>query len=412
MTRRNLLELILNGEGSGLEFKRDQLRPEKLAREIVALANLRGGRVLLGVADHGSIVGLQRSDLERWVMDTVFGHMIHPTIFPYYEEVQVDEDTRVAVITVTEGTQKPYVVRYRGAEDIFVRLGSTTRRASREQQLQLFARGGLINAEELPVSGTGIEHLSLKRISDYLLNFFEEDASSYSRDNWYNKLCDFSFMTDRPDDSPVCTIAGLVLFGHSPRRLLPVAGIRWMAFEGLDRDKAALDDRVLDGPLAPLRGRSGRVLSPGLIEECVAVMHAFITAEASPSGGSMRRQKQYLFPVKAVRESIVNAVSHRDWTRPGHVEVVRYSDRLEVQSPGGLPNSMTIQKMIGGRRAWRNPITVRALCDYGYADARGLGVRRTVIPLVRECSGREPLYVATEDFVRVAMPRGAGGTVE
>lgn len=76
MRSEDILELIANGENSAVEFKRDDLRPEQLAREIVALANFQGGRVLLGVEDDGTISGIQRPDLEHWVMDTVFSRHV------------------------------------------------------------------------------------------------------------------------------------------------------------------------------------------------------------------------------------------------------------------------------------------------------------------------------------------------
>ncbi len=143
MKRSELLELIAGGENSEVEFKRDDLRPEQLVREVVALANFQGGRVLLGVEDDGSITGIQRDHLERWVMDAVFGRVVHPMILPFYEEVPIDDVRRVAVITVMQGATKPYVVRYRGREDIYIRVGSSTSRlASREQQARLFAAGG------------------------------------------------------------------------------------------------------------------------------------------------------------------------------------------------------------------------------------------------------------------------------
>ena len=82
MTKSDLLELISNGENSGVEFKSDDLRPEKIAKEVVAMANLRGGRILLGVEDDGTITGIRRPDLETWVMDTVFGRKVHPMILP------------------------------------------------------------------------------------------------------------------------------------------------------------------------------------------------------------------------------------------------------------------------------------------------------------------------------------------
>ena len=163
MTRSDLLELIGHGENSGVEFKSDDVRPEQLAKEVVALTNFQGGRILLGVEDDGTITGIRRGDLERWVMDTVFGRKVHPMILPFYEEIQVDDQRRVAVVSVTQGTTKPYVVRHNDREDIYVRAGSTSRLATREQQARLFAIGGMIRAELLPVSGSGFHDLSRAR---------------------------------------------------------------------------------------------------------------------------------------------------------------------------------------------------------------------------------------------------------
>jgi ATP-dependent DNA helicase RecG len=108
-----------------------------------------------------------------------------------------------------------------------------------------------------------------------------------------------------------------------------------------------------------------------------------------------------------VREGVVNAFAHRDWTRLEDVEIVRYSDRLEIKSPGALLNSMTIEKMLVGQRSHRNPVIVEVLRDYGYADARGMGVRKKIVPLVRQQNGVDPEFVATVDYLLVRMPRGA-----
>ena len=77
MLKTELLELIANGENSGVEFKRDDIRPEQLAKEVVAMANFQGGRVLLGVEDDGTVSSIQRPDLEEWVMN-IFQNKIHP----------------------------------------------------------------------------------------------------------------------------------------------------------------------------------------------------------------------------------------------------------------------------------------------------------------------------------------------
>lgn len=407
MNKSELLELIANGENSGVEFKRDDLRPEQLAKEVVALANFQGGRILLGVDDDGTMTGIQRADLEQWVMDTVFGRYVHPMIIPFYEEVQVEEKQRVAVITVSQGATKPYVVRHQDRQDIYIRVGSTSRLATREQQARLYALGGMLHAELLPVSGSGLADLSLDRLKDYLSTIVGDKTPPASDEEWRMRLCGLGFMVEREDGPAVCTIAGLVLFGHSPRRLLHQAGIRWMAFEGEDKTYRALDDRVIDGPLLALWKKDDRgnreLREDGLIEKLVDAMQPFVSEEAGEVDESMRRERRWLYPVEALREAIVNALAHRDWTRYEEIEVSRFGERLEVLSPGALQNSMTVEKMIAGQRSPRNSLIVEVLRDYGYVDARGMGVRNKIIPLLRERNGTEPEFIATEDHLRLVM---------
>ena len=97
-----------------------------------------------------------------------------------------------------------------------------------------------------------------------------------------------------------------------------------------------------------------------------------------------------------------------DWTRVEDVEVVRYADRLEVKSPGALQNSMTIEKMLAGQRSPRNPLIVDVLRDYGYVDARGMGVRTKIVPLLVSHNGVAPEFEVTDDYLTVRMFRGAG----
>lgn len=102
---------------------------------------------------------------------------------------------------------------------------------------------------------------------------------------------------------------------------------------------------------------------------------------------------------------IVNALAHRDWTGSIDIEVTICSDRLEVITPGALQNSMTVEKMIAGQRSLRNPLIVEVLRDYGYVDARGMGIRTKVIPLMRRENGTEPVFEATDDFLKTSLYR-------
>ena len=409
MLKSELLELIANGESSGVEFKRDDVRPEQLAKEIVALANFQGGRLLLGVEDDGSISGLTRADTERWVMDTVFGRYVHPMILPFYEEVALEEGRRVAIITIQPGVTKPYVLRHNDREDIYIRVGTISRLASREQQARLFASGAMLHPETLAVSGTGLADLSTERLTDYLIEYLKDATVPASAAAWEDRLTGLGLMTPSPEGRHVCSIAGLVLFGRNPRRALPQAGVRWMAFAGKTKEYRALDDTLLDGPLVALTRRSGtgitEVVESGLLERIVDRITPFISTESATVNEGLRRERSWDYPVEALREALLNAVIHRDWTRSVEVEIVAYSDRIEITSPGALQNSMTVEKMLAGQRSPRNPLLVDIMRDYGYVDARGMGVRRKIVPLVRAQSGEDVRFEATEDFVRVIMPK-------
>ena len=410
MTRTELFELIANGENSGVELERDDARPEELAKGVVAFANFQGGRILLGVEDDGTISGLQRDDLKHWVMNTVFGRYVHPMIVPFYEEMKIDEQHSVAMIRVSQGATKPYVVRDHDREDIYIRLGSTSRLATQEQQERLYGLAGILRAEQLPVSGSGLVDLDRNRLRNYLSSIIGDRQTPADDAAWYKRLCGLGFMTESKGELPVCTIAGLVLFGHTPRRLLPQSGARWTAFESQDKTCKPIDDRMLDGPLVSLRNLSpdggNEIVENGLIDNLIEAMRPFISKEANEIDPSMPRERSWLYPIEAIRESIVNALAHRDWTRYDEIEVVRYADRLEISSPGALRNPMTVEKMIEGQRLSHNSLITYDLRDYGYIEHHGMGVSKKIIPLLCEHNGTEPVFEATEDHVKVAMHKG------
>lgn len=408
MLHSHLLEIIKNGENSGVEFKRDDIRPEELAKEIVALANLQGGMVLLGVEDNGTISGISRDKHEEWVMN-IFRDKIHPFINPYYEEVTIAEK-RIAIITIERGLAKPYVLRHNGQERIYIRIGSTSRDATREQQSSLYSSGGLLHAETLPVSGTSIDSLDMNRIRNYLQDIIEDPEIPQNEQQWLERLIGLGLLTERKNvEAPCATIAGIICFGINPRRYLPQSGIRVMAFSGEDKTYKALIDEVVNGPLLKTvkKDKVGNIetIDAGLIEKLTTLLRAFISEESNEIDAGMQRLRKWLYPWDAIRETIINAIIHRDWTRPVDIEIAIYSNRIEIISPGAMQNSMTIEKMKAGQRSPRNPILVGIMRDYGYVDARGMGVRVKIIPLMRTQNNSEPEFVANEDFLKVVLKR-------
>jgi ATP-dependent DNA helicase RecG len=408
MLKTELLEIIANGENSGVEFKRDDIRPEQFAKEAVAFANLQGGRILLGVEDDGTISGMQRSDVQEWVFN-VFRDKIHPQIIPFYEEIKFENDRTVAIITVSPGISKPYVVRHNNREDIYIRIGNRAEHATREQQMGLFESGGLLHVEALPVPGADYSCFDMEKLNFYLNIILNDPETPTTNEQWIKRLLQMGFMAEDGLGNKVCSIAGLLCFGINPRRYLPQFGLRVMSFAGDDKEYQAQLDEILEYPLIgrwrKTESEPKELIGNGLIEEFSSAIKPFITLESSEIDENMRRELSWFYPWEALRETVINALAHRDWTRSIDIEISNYSDRIEIISPGRFQNSMNVDKMIAGQRSHRNSLIVGVLRDYGYVDARGMGVRTKVIPAMRNINKTDPIFEATEDYIKTILPR-------
>jgi ATP-dependent DNA helicase RecG len=406
MLKTELLEILANGENSGVEFQRDDIRPEQLAKEVVAMANFQGGRILLGVEDDGVISGVQRSDLEEWALN-VFQSKIHPMILPFYEEIKLDDGKVVAIVSFPIGIAKPYVLRHNGKEEIYIRVGTTSRLATREQQMRLFELGGMLHTELMPVPRTDISCLDDARLMNYVRDILCDPDVPQSPEEWQARLLGLGFLTEAAGNI-FCTIAGLVLFGKSPRRYLKQAGLRVMAFNGDDKEYQAALDEIIDGPMVGRWDNTGSgktMLDAGVIERFMFAIKPFISQQAAGIDENLRRETQWFYPLEAVREALINSLAHRDWTRFVEIEVSGYSNRLEVISPGALPNSMTVEKMKAGQRSPRNTIIMEVLRDYGYVDYRGMGVRTKIVPLTKALTGKDPEFELTDDHLKTVLYR-------
>ena len=392
--------IIARGENAKTEFKRADrgLRPPRLAREIVAFANMNGGLIVLGVDDDGTVSGVTRDNLQAWLMDTVIGRHVDPQLIPDYEEFIVDGKP-IAIVTVPAGAAKPYGVRQQDRIDYYVRLGDTTQRAGREQMARLFQSGGLVSVEKMPVRGSSLADLDLRRLEDYFLNVLGEDRM----DDWQRTLLNRELLIAdewRPEVR-CCSYAACVLFAREPRRRMPQAGIRLLAFPGTDLDYDANLDEVLDLPFVGLQERGERkFVEQSVPNRVLSYLQPHLSRERLEG---MRRLRQWDYPTEVIRELLVNAFAHRDWTRPTDVQITVFADRLEVNSPGALPNGVTVEKAKEGLRVPRNSNIVNILRDYDFMEHRGMGIRRKVIPLTRAHNGTEPEFEATDDYFKVIL---------
>jgi ATP-dependent DNA helicase RecG len=248
----------------------------------------------------------------------VFRDKVHPHIIPFYEEIEIDDARRVSIISLSPGIAKPYVLRHNGREDVYIRMGDRSELASRKQQVRLFESGGMLHVETLPVAGTSIDSLDLDRLNFYLASIIEDPEVPISREQWIERLLGLGLMAEDGLGNTVCSIAGLVCFGIRPRRFLPQAGLRVMAFVGADKEYQTRLDTVLDGPLVGrwrMVGQHRELVDRGVIEQFSTAIKPFISSEDADIDETMRRGKEFFYPVQAVRETVVNALAHRDWSR-------------------------------------------------------------------------------------------------
>ena len=166
VTKTELLEMIANGENSGVEFKRDVLANYQLAKELVAFSNLEGGMVLLGVDDDRTICGLKRDDLEEWVMTTC-RDKIRPGIIPFFEMIRdVEPGKDVAVVRVPRGGDV-HSQWHNNRNTYYIRVGSQSREPTPEELGRLFQQRGTFRAELRPIFGASIADLDRRRLKDY-----------------------------------------------------------------------------------------------------------------------------------------------------------------------------------------------------------------------------------------------------
>ena len=416
MNQTDLSELINLGENSGVEFKRDDVTPARLAKEMAALLNLEGGHILLGVEKDRSVSGLtrEREQAEEWVMEVARAHL-RPAAIPFWETLDWADGKTVGIISLpADAPDKPYKCKRGSAWVTQIRAGTTSRDATDEEEARLYMQSGRLQYDRKPVPGAGLDDFDLRRLVNYFRDVRRQACPpAADRQAWTRLLVNTELLyEDRGRQLP--SAGGLLLFGVRPKRYLPQAGISAAAYTGTEKDYDARERAVLRGGvvslfpeqlaetgqvypgLPPTFSDAGGAVESGVIEQAMDFVRRNITITASIDNGG-RRQERWDYPIEAVREAVVNAVAHRDYTiSVMDIELSIYSDRLEIISPGRLPNTVTVDKMRAGYRASRNELIKEVLRDYRYVEATGLGVPRKIIAGMRQHNGSEPDLVEEE----------------
>ena len=352
---------------------------DDLADEVAAFANADGGVLLCGVTDDGEVQGMSREqivELDSLLVETSTDS-IRPAIRIRTYHRQLD-GRPFMLVEVPEGDSQ-----HDSPGGSYVRVGGTKRRMTSDERLRLAQRRGqarFASYDEQTVPGTGFETLD-ESLWRPLLSV--EGAAEPQP-----ALVKLALLAN--DDTGIlrATVAGVLLCTRNPQQWLPNAGITATRYRGDDRASGQIDAQEIAGPL-------NRQIGDAVT---FAVRNTRVAARKEPARVNLPQYSE-----RALFEAIVNAVVHRDYSiRSSKIRLSMFEDHLEVQSPGSLPNNLTLESM-EARQATRNEALTSVLARMpvegisGSADRRYIMERRgDGVPIIlretRELSGKQPEY--------------------
>lgn len=336
METTELIDLLSRGEDSRHQFKENFTNADALAAEIVAFSNSAGGTIFIGVQNDGSVLGLSGTDVDRLnqLISNSASQNVRPAVNPLTENVP-HPNGMVMVVSVPEGVSKPYMDR-NGA--IWVKNGSDKRRATSREELQrLFQQAGLVHADETPVVGLGPGDVDVPYFGSFFEQQFGEPLAGANQP-LPQLLTNMNLMTQGH-----LNVAGGLLFARTPQYALPAFIVKAVAFVGNQiEDERYIDSRDIVGKLADVFQQT----------------LGFVMANTRAGQGDQGVNSQGLAEIQRIvwEELVVNALVHRDYFISAPVRILIFADRVEIISPGHLPNNLTIENIKAGNSNMRNPI--------------------------------------------------------
>lgn len=336
MEPAELLEIISRDEDSRHQFKADVTNETSLAQEMVAFSNSGGGSIFIGVSNDGTFAGLRREDMGRLnqLVSNAASQQVRPPINPQTENIAAP-DGLVMRLVVPDGMSKPYMDK-NGV--IWVKSGSDKRKAtSREEVQRMYQSAGLIHGDEIPVSGMTVSDFDL----DYFRVFFEKNFGE-SLERQEVALPDILHNMNLMKDG-FLNISGALIFAKNPSYRLPVYIVKAIAFPGDEiHETDYLDSRDISGKLADVFHQSMSFIRGN-------IHHIQGDQDVNAPG-------QPEIPTIVLEELLTNALIHRDYFVSAPVRIFVFDNRVEIISPGHLPNNLTVENIKSGNSNIRNPI--------------------------------------------------------
>jgi len=336
METTELLEIIGRDEDSKHQFKANVTNEISLAQEMVAFSNSGGGDIFIGVSNDGTFAGLTREDMGRLnqLVSNAASQQVRPPLNPQTGNIATPNGL-VMRIVVPNGVSKPYMDK-NGV--IWVKSAGDKRKAtSREEIQRLYQSAGLIHGDEIPERGLNIADLD----TDYFKAFFEKHISESLDDQGLPLpvlLENMNLM-----ENGIFNVSGALMFARNPSLRLPVFITKAIAFPG----KAIHETNYIDS-----QDITGKIAD--VFQKSIGFILGNIRHVQGDQGVNSPGEPE--IPRIALEELIANALIHRDYFVSAPVRILVFSDRVEIISPGHLPNNLTIENIKMGNSNIRNPI--------------------------------------------------------
>lgn len=357
MNKNEIIEIRSQGESSFLEFKEEAFHPDSLAKEIVAFANYEGGRILIGLKDDGTVSGVTDLKVEEKIANICRNNIV-PAIIPTIEKNVIENET-IFIITINKGLHKPYKVKK--TNKFYIRVGSTSVEPTNEELIRLFQTSGQLHFEVSPVIGTTLNDLDELKFRDYCRNYRDIDLD-------LENISQFLYNWQFTDEEKQLTIVGMLFFGKKISHYLPQSGIDMICYAGTDVTSDIVDFKSEEDGIT------------SLIEYAIKFVKMNTHVKASFPDDGIKRKDEADYEPFVIRELITNAFMHRDWSIFGQkIKLSIFADRLELFSPGTLPNTLNLTRALHGVSYYRNPIIAQLLKDYKFADRAGRGLQKITL---------------------------------
>ncbi|MEN6601026.1 MAG: helix-turn-helix domain-containing protein [Bryobacteraceae bacterium] len=349
----DLLELLQRPEGKTLEYKRDLSSPDGVLRTLIAFANTAGGTLVIGVEDKTRrVVGVSdvlaaEERLASMVTDT-----IRPRLVPDIEIVPWRKRHVLVVHAYPSGSRPHSLARLGFPDGVFIRVGSSNRRADLTQIEEMRRLGQLGSFDEQPIPDLNSEALDFRAASELFAPFRGLTSTAFRTLR----------LTVKYQGHEVVTVGGLLLFGKDRFTRFPDSWVQAGRFAGKDRARI-LDSRDIRAPL------------PRAADEALAFVQKHLRREAVI--GPVRRVDHWTIPPAALREAVINAIVHADYAERGApIRVAVFDDRVEIENPGLLPLGLTVQDIQKGVSKLRNRVIGRVFHELGLIEQWGSGIQR------------------------------------